>query len=45
MDELVDQFAFGIKKHPNSVRNFLRWARANFSTAPKFVFMIGHAVV
>jgi len=45
IDELVDQFAFGIKKHPNSVRNFLRWARANFSTAPKFVFMIGHAVV
>ena len=24
---------------------FLRWARANFATAPKFVFMIGHAVV
>ena len=45
IDELVDQFAFGIKKHPNSIRNFLRWARANFSTAPKFVFLIGHAVV
>ena len=45
IDELVDQFAFGIKKHPNSIRNFLRWARANFSTLPKFVFMIGHAVV
>lgn len=45
IDELVDQFAFGIKKHPNSVRNFLRWARANFSTAPRFVFLIGHAVV
>jgi len=45
IDELVDQFAFGIKKHPNSIRNFLRWARANFSVAPKFVFMIGHAVV
>ena len=45
IDELVDQFAFGIKKHPNSIRNFLRWARASFSAAPKFVFMIGHAVV
>jgi hypothetical protein len=44
IDELVDQFAFGIQKHPNSVRNFLRWARANFSVAPKFVFLIGHAV-
>jgi hypothetical protein len=45
IDELVDQFAFGIKKHPNSIRNFLRWARANFSATPKFAFMIGHAVV
>lgn len=45
IDELVDQFAFGIKKHPNSIRNFLRWARANFSVLPKFVFMMGHAVV
>ena len=45
IDELVDQFAFGIKKHPNSIRNFLRWARGNFSIAPKFVFLIGHAVV
>ncbi len=45
IDELVDQFAFGIKKHPNSIRNFLRWARASFSVAPKSVFMIGHAVV
>jgi hypothetical protein len=45
IDELVDQFAFGIKKHSNSIRNFLRWSRANFSVAPKFVFMIGHAVV
>ena len=45
IDELVDQFAFGIKKHPNSIRNFLRWARSNFSAAPKFVIMIGHAVV
>jgi hypothetical protein len=45
IDELVDQFAFGIKKHPNSIRNFLRWARGNFSVAPKFVFLIGHAVV
>ena len=44
IDELVDQFAFGIKKHPNSIRNFLRFARANFAVAPKFVFMIGHAM-
>lgn len=45
IDELVDQFAFGIKKHPNSIRNFLRWARNSFSTAPKHVFLVGHSVV
>lgn len=44
-DELVDQFAFGIKKHPMSIRNFMRYARANFAVAPKFLFLIGHAVV
>ena len=45
IDELVDQFAFGIKKHSNSIRNFLRWSRASFPVAPKFVFLVGHAVV
>jgi hypothetical protein len=44
IDELVDQFAFGIKKHPASIRNFMRWARTNFTTAPKFLFLIGHGV-
>ncbi|HKP32916.1 MAG TPA: C25 family cysteine peptidase, partial [Chitinophagaceae bacterium] len=44
INELVDQFAFGIKKHPLSIRNFLSWARMNFTTAPKFAFLIGHGL-
>lgn len=44
IDELVDQFGLGIKKHPLSVRNFLRWARATYSVLPKNVFLIGHGV-
>ena len=44
IDELVDQFAFGIKKHPLSVKNFLRFARNRFAVAPKFAFLIGKAV-
>ncbi|MBD0297107.1 MAG: hypothetical protein ICV84_18230 [Flavisolibacter sp.] len=44
IDELTDQFAFGIKKHPLAIRDFLRFARNRFTTAPKFVFLIGHAV-
>lgn len=41
IDQLVDQFAFGIKKSPFSVKNFLRYARAKFSAPPKYAFLIG----
>jgi Peptidase family C25 len=44
INELVDQFAFGIKKHPISIQNFLRYARANFATKPQFVLLIGHGI-
>ena len=44
IDELVDQFAFGIKKHPLSVKNFLRFARNRFTVPPKFAFLVGKAV-
>jgi len=45
IDELVDQFGLGIKKHPLSIRNFIRWARANFNTLPiRNVFLIGKGV-
>lgn len=41
IEELVDQFAFGIKKHPLSIKNFLRYARQSFSIMPKAAFLIG----
>ncbi len=44
IEELVDQFAYGIKKHPLSIKNFLRFARAKFSTPVKFAFLIGRGV-
>lgn len=44
IDELVDQFGLGIKKHPSSIKNFLRFARANFAILPKYVFLIGRGV-
>lgn len=43
IDELVDQFAFGIKKHPLSIHNFLRFARDKFSSV-KSAFIIGRGV-
>lgn len=44
IDELVDQFAFGIKKHPISIKNFLQFARDKYSAAPGFVLLIGRGV-
>ncbi|WP_346237997.1 C25 family cysteine peptidase [Niabella insulamsoli] len=44
IDQLIDQFAFGIKYHPLSVRNFLRFARSRFSSAPKSAFLLGHGL-
>jgi hypothetical protein len=41
IDELTDQFAFGIKKHPLGVRNFIRFARHKFGVNPSYVFLIG----
>lgn len=44
IDQLIDQFAFGIKNDPLSVRNFSRWARNRFSVTPKQIFIAGKAV-
>ncbi len=44
IDDLVDQFAFGIKKHPSSVKNFLRYAMLVFSPVPKFVLLMGKGI-
>lgn len=44
IDQLVDQFAFGIKQHPMSVKNFIRFARTEFTVRPKFVFIIGRGL-
>lgn len=42
--ELTDQFGFGIKNHPASVRDFIRFAASNFNITPKYVFLIGRGV-
>ena len=44
VDQLIDQFGFGIKNNPAGVRNFSRWARDKFSVAPKQMFIIGKGV-
>jgi len=45
IDDLVDQFGFGIKKDPLCIQNFLRYARAVFAAKPQFVLLIGHGML
>jgi hypothetical protein len=44
IEELTDQFAFGIKNHPASVRDFVRYAASSFAVKPKFLLLIGRSV-
>ncbi|HTB51716.1 MAG TPA: C25 family cysteine peptidase [Ferruginibacter sp.] len=44
IDEITDQFAFGIKKHPVAVRDFIRYAYQQFAVKPQYVFIIGQGV-
>jgi hypothetical protein len=44
IDEIIDQFGFGIKKNPAAVRDFLRYARNRFTVIPKQVFIIGRGM-
>jgi Peptidase family C25/CARDB len=44
ISDLIDQFAFGIKIHPLSIQNFLRYARTNWAAPPQDVLLIGHSM-
>lgn len=44
INELTDQFGYGIKHNPLGVKNFLRWARSTFAVQPKYCFIIGRGV-
>ncbi len=42
-DELIDQFAYGIKKHPAGIKDFIQFAKNTFS-APQYVFLMGKGI-
>ena len=44
IDELNDQFAFGIKKHPAAIRDFIRFAVQNYAVKPKYILLLGRGV-
>jgi len=41
IDELYDQFAYGVRKHPVAISNFINYAMKTWSVKPKHVFIIG----
>ena len=44
IDELNDQFAFGIKKHPSAIRDFIQYANQQFNPKPQYVFIMGRGL-
>ena len=44
INELTDQFAFGIQKHPLSIKNFLNYARNTYGQKPQFVLLMGRGM-
>ncbi|UAY51502.1 putative type IX secretion system sortase PorU2 [Ferruginibacter albus] len=43
IDELEDQFGLGIRKHPTSIRDFIRFAQS-WTVKPKYVLFMGHGI-
>jgi hypothetical protein len=45
IDELYDQFAWGIKKHHSAIRNFSDFMIDNGGGSPKWLYLIGKSVL
>ncbi|MEZ4883216.1 MAG: C25 family cysteine peptidase [Chitinophagales bacterium] len=44
IEELYDQFAYGIEKHPLSIRHFVNFAVDNWGNTPKLLFLMGKSI-
>ncbi|MDO8998779.1 MAG: C25 family cysteine peptidase [Bacteroidota bacterium] len=44
IDELYEQFGYGINKHPIAIKNFCNFLKDSLATAPKYIFLIGKGV-
>ncbi len=44
IEELYDQFAWGIPKHPLSIRNFINYAKDTWAVNLQYVFLVGKSV-
>ncbi len=41
VEQLYDQFAYGVSRHAQSVRNLTGYTLDNWTTSPRYMFMIG----
>lgn len=44
IDDLYNQFAYGINKHPKAIRNFMKFILDSANTKPRYLFLIGKSV-
>lgn len=44
VEELYDQFAFGIQTHPVAIRNFVNLAVDQWTTSPDYLMLVGNAL-
>ncbi len=44
INELTDQFAFGIQKHPLAIKNFINYALNTYSQKPAYVLLLGRGM-
>ena len=44
IDDLYDQFAWGIAKHPMAIRNFVKDAYTNWNQDPEYLLLLGKSV-
>lgn len=44
IDELYEQFGYGINKHPIAIKNFCNYLKDSLTNPPKYIFLIGKGV-
>ncbi|RXK62455.1 hypothetical protein ESA94_05485 [Lacibacter luteus] len=45
VQDIIDQFGYGIKNNAYAIKNFLRFAYAGFAVRPQYCFIVGKGVV
>ncbi|MDQ2863492.1 MAG: C25 family cysteine peptidase, partial [Bacteroidota bacterium] len=44
IDQIVDQFGYGIKKHPGALKDFIQYVANTFTVKPQYIFLIGKGI-